>query len=203
MVSLGEIVVLCDKPSDQRFFNFMQKQSSCLSKIKHVEVLPLKWAEQLPEEYLEGMAPLLQFDRADYYFCYHGNPFLVVEMTVHGYTGDNCLQRFARINKTAQEGIPFIYFGPHSRTRFDELAGENPSYRNVSSDLFKGFRRLTEIYSNPVITVEWKTNHKGLPMELGIEDPNTSGLQELLDLLDELLENKINEMINKEGMILH
>ncbi|WP_394513099.1 hypothetical protein [Priestia aryabhattai] len=200
MIDLNDVVVLCDKPSDEKIFKQMQRHSTNLKEIQGVEVLPLQWKKHLPDEYIEGMAPLLQFDRADYYFCYKGYPFLVLEMTEHGYTGDQCLQRFARISKTAEKQIPFIYFAPHSRTRFDELHQDKPSYRNVSSDLFSGFVKLMDIYDSPVVTLGWKTNDRGIPMKLAANSPEETGLKDLIELLDNLLSERLEEMINKSSI---
>ncbi|KAA2396106.1 hypothetical protein F2Y18_15795 [Bacillus cereus] len=199
-MSLENISVLCDKAGDKLLFELMQDESPILEKINSVEVLPMNWEKELPLEYIQGMRKLLQFDRADYYVCYNGVPILVLEMTQHGYTGDQSVQRFARINKTAEEGIPFIYFGPQARTRYDELHNANPSFRNVSSDLFRGFTRLTEIYDVPVLAVEWKTDSKGKPHILGQVPFSESGLQEVIGLLEEYLGKYLNELIKKENI---
>lgn len=200
MAKIEDIVVLCDKPSDERLFkSYIQNQSPILGKIKDVAVLPS--IDKIPPKYRKGLQTLLQFDRADYYFCYNGVPILVVEMTVHGYTGDQCLQRFARISKTAEEHVPFIYFAPTSRTRFDELDQSNPSYRNVSSDLYKGFIRLMEIYQSPVVAVQWKTNNQGIPSDLINEHPMESGINVLIELISSLLSCHLDDLINKKNIL--
>ncbi|WP_421924956.1 hypothetical protein [Lysinibacillus capsici] len=200
-MSLNKVSVLCDKTGDKILFEIMQEKSEILEQISTVEVLPINWVKELPLSYLDGMGKLLQFDRADYYFCYDGQPILVLEMTQHGYTGDQSVQRFARINKTAEEGIPFIYFGPQSRTRYDEMHNKKPSYRNVSSDLFKGFKRLSEIYDVPVLAVEWKTDTKGKPHTLGMVDFTESGLQDVINLLEEFLGKYLSELVDKGPIV--
>lgn len=198
----NEIVVFCDKPSDAKLFNYLKGISPTLSTIeeKNVRVLPNRNA--LPLEYVKGFGQLLDYDRADYYFCFHGKPFLVLEMTEHGYTGDQCMQRFARIAKTAEMGIPFIYFAPTSRTRYDELDVENPSFRNVSADMYEGFVRLTEIYQSPVVAVPWGTGENGIPLILGQDDPEHTGISTLFQLIDSLLCHHFEEMV-KGNTIVH
>ena len=116
-------------------------------------------------------------------------------MTEHGYTGDNCLQRFARIAKTAERGIPFIYFAPVARTRYDELGRASASYRNVNSDMYRGFLRLTEIYSVPVVAASWNTGPDGIPLVLASEPPRKTGIEQLFNLVASLLVNHTDDLL--------
>lgn len=196
-----DIKIYCDKPTDAKLLKFLKHYSTSLSKIPDINIDVLPDRKSLTSQLISGFGELLNYDRADFYFCYKGYPFFVIEMTEHGYTGDNCLQRFARITKTAEMRIPFIYFAPTSRTRYDELSNENPSYRNVSSDLYLGFTRLSEIYSTPVIAVEWKTGSNGIPLVLGADAPNDTGIAELFLLIDDLFENYLNDLIEHKSIL--
>ena len=99
---LENIIVFCDKPTDMKLFHYLKPLSPVLSQIgdENVRVLPNR--SKLPSDCADGFGPLLEYDRADYYFCYHDVPFLVIEMTEHGYTGDMCMQLFSRIAKAEE-----------------------------------------------------------------------------------------------------
>ncbi len=195
---LQDIDVLCDKPTDCKLFKMMKGCSETLAAIRDDRVQVLPDRKQIPPEYKDYLNPLLEFDRADYYFCLNGRPLIVAEITEHGYTGDQCMQRFARISKTAEMGIPFIYFAPVKRTRYDELdsCGSNPSYRNVNRDMYLGFSRLTEVYDTPVVALPWNTASNGIPMILGADGPAETGLKDLFDLIGNLLVNHESDLQN-------
>ncbi len=197
----SQLNVFCDKPSDVLLFNHIKKYSEELSKIPNNQVDVLPTLQQLQSVAPTTLCSLLEGDRADYYICYQNEPLIIIEMTEHGYTGDMCLQRFARIMRSAELHIPFIYFSPISRSRYDELDQINPSLRNVNSDMFRGFVRLSEIYDTPVISMEWKTSANGLPMILGVDDPKVTGIQELLDLLSNLIPNHFHALYRHESIL--
>ncbi len=111
------------------------------------------------------LAAVIEYDRPDIIFTYRGEPILVVEITLHGYTGDNPLQRFARILRSAELGVPMIYATPFARARIDEslLTDQQTSKRRVSSRVFEGFVRLMDLFGMPVVAVDWAVNERGLP----------------------------------------
>lgn len=198
---LENIIVFCDKPSDMKLFHYLKPLSPVLSQIgdENVRVLPNR--SKLPSDCADGFGPLLEYDRADYYFCYHDVPFLVIEMTEHGYTGDMCMQRFARIAKAAEMKIPFISFAPLARTRYDELGGGAPSARRVSANMYRGFVRLTEIFSTPVVAVPWGVGENGIPLVLVRDDPARTGIAELFSLIDGLFSNHLSEMVSGKSIL--
>lgn len=196
-----DIIVFCDKPTDVKLFNLLKRLSPILAKIKDSNVKVLPNRKSLPGRYGGGFGHLLDYDRADYYFCYDSRPFFVIEMTEHGYTGDQCMQRFARIAKTAEMGVPFVYFAPLSRTRYDELDSDTPSSRNVSADMYKGFVRLTELFNTPVIAVPWAVGENGIPLILGRDDPERTGIAELFRLIDGLFANHFAELISGQSIL--
>ena len=139
-----------------------------------------------------AVRPLHQDDRPDLIFCYQNRPVLVVELTRHAYTGDNGLQRFARFAAAAEQGVPFINFGPLKRVRDDELDDLTrvASKRSVTSDLLQGMDQLSRYFDIPQVFVEWKTDKRGLPAKLPVRC-STPEVEELygglLDVVSVLL----------------
>jgi hypothetical protein len=103
--------IWCDKPSDRELVIALGKISSFFAKIKAIHTLPTRSVERLranPDT--QHVASLIEYDRPDLMIFYQKQPILVVEITEHGYTGDNPLQRFARAVRSAELGIPFVHF---------------------------------------------------------------------------------------------
>ncbi len=160
--------VLCDEPADKSLFLRLKRLSSFLSQIpdSQVEVYPSRLDG--PEYAL--IKPLMIDDRPDFIILHERKPLLIVELTEHGYTGDNPLQRFTRLAVAAENGVPVIYFGPFARVRDDELdLVDDPatlSRRRVNTDLFRGMHRLSEVHNVPMAAAEWITGANGKPLKL-------------------------------------
>lgn len=182
-----QIVVLCDEECDRRLFNTIKGQRQFLSLIPDDNVRTYDQARNVtsPDALSEAVMPLHQDDRPDWIFCYEERPVLVTELTRHAYTGDNGLQRFARFAAAAEQGVPFIYFGPLKRVRDDELDGDRTaSPRSLTSDVFEGMDRLSTVLDVPQIYVRWRTNDSGLPADL----PARATAEEIEGLYSELLD---------------
>lgn len=158
----SQVTVLADKQSDVQLFLTLQNLAPRLRNIPIENIMTYKtrsigiWEEQIQS--------LITDDRPDFVFLFDGRPVLVVEFTKHAYTGDNGLQRFVRAARAAENSLPFVYFGPKSRTREDEIDVEgDASARNLTSDFFVGMRCLFERFNSPQIFVPWPTNESGLP----------------------------------------
>jgi hypothetical protein len=170
--------------------------------VKAVAILPSEAVIRGPAEHV---APLVQYDRPDIMIFCRRRPALVVEITEHGYTGDNPLQRFARVVRSVELGAPFIHFTPFSRTRLDELLrSDRPtSRRNVSARLFQGFARLTEIYDVPVVGVDWPVGEQGTPLKAsfssGAELRGVFG--ELVSMIDHLCLHHADEIVNLQPIL--
>jgi hypothetical protein len=167
----NRIRVYCDEEADKRLFLDFGKASTFLARIpkQNIEKLPSGSALHGPE--LASIVDLANYDRPDFIFLYHSKPVLVVELTEHGYTGDNPLQRFTRFATTAENALPFIYFTPFSRVRDDELdlvGGNMASKRNVNTNVWKGMSRLSEIFDVPQIAIGWPLAANGKPRKPGI-----------------------------------
>ena len=189
----SDFLLFCDEPADEDLFVLLKSLRPRLSTIPkpNVVVYPQGAAPVKLSTALKGILPLHQDDRPDWVFCYRGRPVLVVEMTQHAYTGDNGLQRFARFAAAAENGVPFVYFGPLSRVRDDELDGDrNASPRRLTSDLFEGMDKLAAIYGVPQLYVEWAVGGNGLPAKLPAR-PSNADIERLygrlLDLVERLL----------------
>src|SRR5688572_28624612 len=89
----GKVRVYCDEPADQKQFFQWASASKFLKLIPHgnVTVYPQFSALTLKNAHL---LELVREDRPDFIFTYDDKPILVLEVTEHGYTGDNPLQRF-------------------------------------------------------------------------------------------------------------
>ena len=157
--------IWCDKPADKLLLQSLKSISGTINEVTKIDVLPPN-SQIRTLQSLEFVKPLVKYDRADFLVFYRKSPILMVEMTEHGYTGDNSLQRFARLVNAGEEKVPVIYFTPFSRTRLDEIEAteEDTSKRHVSLNLFRGMKRISEIHHVPVIAVDWPVNQRGLPM---------------------------------------
>lgn len=166
----GQSEIWCDKRSDKLLLRALQTASPFLSRIGRIEVLPSN-SEISRSNRFDHVRPLLKYDRPDFLLFQGANPLLIVEMTEHGYTGDNSLQRFARLAAAGELGVPVIYFTPFSRTRVDEIeSSERPaSKRHVSANLFMGMRRIHEIHGTPMVALNWRLNAMGMPATVRID----------------------------------
>jgi hypothetical protein len=181
-----DFVVLCDGESDRLLFIKMKACHPLLQQIPDANVKTYDQARNIIQatSLENAIERLHQDDRPDFIFCHRETPVLVAELTQHAYTGDNGLQRFARFAAAAENGVPFIYFGPYRRVRDDELDGDrNASRRSLTSDVFEGMKRLSEVHKIPQIVLEWKTNESGLPATL----PARSTQADILDIYGDLL----------------
>jgi hypothetical protein len=163
-VDYGQFAIWCDKDSDVELVQrFAQVFPDFLGRVTHIHVLPTL-DDRLRAAH-PRLAAVMEYDRPDLIVTYCGEPILVVEITLHGYTGDNPLQRFARLLRAAELGVPVIYATPFARARIDEslATDRRTSQRRVSSRVFEGFARLMDLFSVPVVAVDWAVNERGLP----------------------------------------
>ena len=180
-----DIQVLCDEPADQSLFLRLKRLNSVLDAIpdQNVRVYPSTF---VGEQY-KLIQPLMIDDRPDFIFSCQYKPLLVVELTEHGYTGDNPLQRFTRLAVAAENQVPVIYFGPFARVRDDELdLVDDPSTlskRRVNTDLFRALCKLSQVYDVPVAVAEWITGSNGKPLKV----PSGSDRNRLSDVFGHLV----------------
>jgi len=199
MLDPMHLVVFCDREDDRRVFSRLQSTSEFLSRIpnENIRILPTDGLLD-PVDSGSRINTLLRDDRPDYVFVADGRPVLVVELTEHGYTGDNPLQRFTRFAIAAEGGVPFVYFTPFSRVRDDELdrGDRNPSERHVNTDVFKGMSRLTDIFGVPLLALDWPKNERGKPRKLGA-NPSIEKCRNILGELGRTVEILLRDFGDK------
>ncbi len=88
------------------------------------------------------------YDNPDVIVCKADTPVLVVERTRHKPTGENPLQRFARIVKAAQMGIPIIYQTPYARKN-------KQSHYNLNIRLNEAAEKVEDHYDTPILIPPW------------------------------------------------
>jgi hypothetical protein len=166
-IDFSNIRVLCDEPADRALFQRIKRLSPTLARIPDSSVTV--YPATLDGQEYALIRPLMVDDRPDFIILQNNKPLLVVELTEHGYTGDNPLQRFTRLAAAAENRVPVIYFGPFARVRDDELdLVDDPatlSRRRVNTDLFRGMHRLSQIHSVPMAAAEWITGSNGKPLK--------------------------------------
>jgi len=186
-----KITVFCDESSDRTLFNRLQDNSELLGQIPKANIDILPSGKDL-FDLDQVVSELADHDRPDYIILYDKVPVVVVELTEHGYTGDNPLQRFTRFATTAEHKIPFVYFTPFSRVRDDELdiEGSIASKRFVNTNVWAGMIKLAEIYSVPQIAINWPLAPNGKPQKLSQQADSSEVMAifgELISTLEYLL----------------
>lgn len=103
------------------------------------------------------------YDNPDVILCKDDTPVLVVERTKHKPTGENPLQRFARIVKAAQMGIPVIYQTPYARKNGD-------SHYNLNIRLNEAAEKVEDHYDTPILIPPWPHDDDYNLLEDGAEN---------------------------------
>lgn len=192
MFDYGKLFIYCDEQQDLDLLKQLSLVSDVIGKVgeENLKILP-KAKSSLERELPEAAARVVTEERPDYCFIYKDRPILIIELTEHGYTGDNPLQRFARCAAAAENHIPYIYMTPFSRVRDDEMDRERGgSERYVNTDVFKGMHILSKVFSVPQIALNWITAQNGKPRKVR----RNASVQEIRDVFGELADT-IDEII--------
>lgn len=120
---------------------------------------------------------LLGYDRPDIILVGNGKARLVVEITREVPTGHNVGQRFARVVKAAEEGVPIIYVTPFRSKKHGKYA----SACNIPVRLFDAFKNLEKIHDTTVLAVEWPADENAELVGGNLAD------KKFEELIDELL----------------
>jgi len=115
---------------------------------------------------------LIAYDRPDIIFMDEQNPILVLEKTREVPTGHNVGQRMARIARSAELGVPAIFFLPFSARKH----GRFSSICNVNARLLTAMRRMTAIHQTPILPVSWPADSEGRLVTDGSENNQVSAL---------------------------
>ncbi|MHA1812699.1 MAG: hypothetical protein ACTSYX_04605 [Candidatus Thorarchaeota archaeon] len=94
---------------------------------------------------------LVEYDRPDILLELDGRVVFGLEKTEEVPTGHNVGQRFPRIVRAAEMGVPFVKFFPFVAMKHGEYRGRC----FVNARLFKAFERISRIHGVPIIAVNW------------------------------------------------
>lgn len=130
---------------------------------------------------------LLAWERSDWVISRNEEVVCTVEFSRHGYTGDNSFQRFARLYRAAELGIPSIYFTPFNRARLNELDEGRNSPRNVAPELFETLILMSEQFGVPCLAIDWPITTGGTPAPLS-SPATTPALDKLCTIVTRLSE---------------
>lgn len=179
------LLIYCDEQQDLDLMIQLSAASPELSKIpaKNYRILP-KSSKEIKSQLPRSAAMVVTEERPDYCFIYKNIPSLIIELTEHGYTGDNPLQRFTRCAGAAENNIPYIYMTPFSRVRDDEMDQiGGGSKRNVNTDVFKGMSILSDTFNIPQLAINWPIASTGKPKKI----PRSSTISEVRAVFGELI----------------
>lgn len=97
---------------------------------------------------------LTDYDRPDIILLKEEDPVLVVEKTGHVPTGKNPLQRVARMVKSAERGVPGIFFTPYAAMKH----GKHSSKCNANYRLIQSLRKIGMIHDVEMLIPPWPTD---------------------------------------------
>ena len=101
---------------------------------------------------------LTEYARPDFILSVNGEPLLCAELTEMNPSGHNMPQRFSCLLRSAEVGIPSLFYYPEYARR--TVSDPNPRYLNVRVPLAQ--LRLSEIYQIPSISLFWPTDPQTL-----------------------------------------
>lgn len=134
---------------------------------------------------------ITEYDKPDIILVKDGNPLLVIEITQEVPTGHNVGQRFARLVRAVELGIPTIYYFPFDAKKHGEYAG----ICNLKIRLLAAAKRMYEIHDTPLLCVNWPTDKSGEIVVDGTEN----------DVMIELLKSYVDSGFDKKcpGFLKH
>ena len=91
---------------------------------------------------------------------------LVIEITSEVPTGHNVGQRFARLVRAIELGIPTIYYFPFDAKKH----GQYSSVCNLNIRLLAAAKKMYEIHNTPLLCVNWPTDKHGELITDGTEN---------------------------------
>lgn len=125
---------------------------------------------------------LTEYERPDIILLKDGEPVLVVEKTSHVPTGENTLQRVARMVNAAENGIPGLFFTPYAKVKGDKgSAGRGKC--NLNYRFIEGLRRIGEHNDTAMLIPPWAYDENYHLVRDGSEDDLVS------DFVDQFLKN--------------
>lgn len=143
---------------------------------------------------IEVINNLIKYDRPDIILLDRESPILVLEKTREVPTGHNVGQRFARLVRAAEQGIPVIYFLPFDAMKHGSYAG----MCHINLRLLKAMSRMSDIHKVPVLPLNWKCDSNGELIVDGSEDARIKLVVESLVESFPKKYNKETEDLNSE-----
>lgn len=138
---------------------------------------------------------ITKYDKPDIILISQNKPLLVIEITQEVPTGHNVGQRFARLVRAIEMGIPCIYFFPFDAKKH----GEYSSLCNLNIRLIQAAIIMLQIHHTPLLCMNWKTDGFGEIITDGSEN------NELRTLIKSYVESNFNkqcEGIQKQLLIM-
>ncbi len=134
---------------------------------------------------------IVEYDKPDIILVHNNKPLLVIEITQEVPTGHNVGQRFARLVRAIELGIPTIYYFPFDAKKHGEYAG----ICNLNIRLLEAARKMLEIHKTPLLCVNWPTDKNGEIIIDGTEN----------DVIIEILASYVDSCFDKNcsGIIKH
>ncbi|HEU4904868.1 MAG TPA: hypothetical protein VFT19_01985 [Solirubrobacterales bacterium] len=171
---MADVVIYCDGAADE----IAAESHLAHGVLAGAKITRLPRLTQAPD----FLRPLLSWERFDWVVVSEDEVRCTVELSRHGYTGDNGFQRFARLYRSASLGIPTVYFTPFSRTRLNELDEGRSNARNVAPELFETLTELEQQFGTACVAVNWTVHPRGQPVPL--QDPSAEAIvARLTDLI--------------------
>lgn len=127
---------------------------------------------------------ITEYDKPDIILVKNGEPLLVIEITQEVPTGHNVGQRFARLVRAVELGIPTIYFFPFDAKKHGEWAG----ICNLNIRLLAAAKKMYEIHDTPLLCVNWPTDSRGEIVVDGTEN----------DTMIKILKSYVDSGFNKK-----
>ncbi len=166
------VQIFCDALQEGLWFKKLSE------KLRDAEIKTIKSRGNNPRIIEE----LIRYDRPDIILLINNKPVLVVEKTEEVPTGHNVGQRFARIVRSAELHIPFIYFCPFVAMKHGKYA--NQCY--INARLFVAVKNMSKIHNTPILIINWKCDDDYELIRDGSED------KELKELINDLFQNNFN-----------
>ena len=149
--------IYCDSEVEAYWF-----KSLCPQRLKSAEVRKIARRGENPKI----IDQLVSYDRPDIILCDGLEPILVVEKTREVPTGHNVGQRFARLAKAAEMGVPSIYFLPYAAMKH----GEHANICQINPRLLLALIRMSELHKTTCCSFNWPASEDGELFDDGTED---------------------------------
>ena len=116
---------------------------------------------------------ITEYDKPDIIVIKDNTPLLVIEITQEVPTGHNVGQRFARLVRAIELGIPTIYYFPFDAKKH----GQNANICNLNIRLLYAAKKMLQIHNTPLMCVNWPTDRNG---EIIIDGSENNVIKEIL-----------------------